>query len=241
MRHGDGHGHIFGRLVAGIAEHHALIARADVRASVLGAALERIVHAHGDVAGLLVERGQHGAGLAVKAVFGAVIADVEDFLARDFVDRHARSGADFAHDQHKASGGAALAGDVRIGILCEYGVQNGVGNLVADFVGMSFGHGFRGKQSAHGGVSSFPFVAFERMAQKKRGLKDKPHENNPMRLIFQQCYLLRELAPLLTNQPVAGFHRARPSTSLDKASIQFTYYYTPVLPEVKLNHYGGIF
>ena len=77
------------------------------------------------------------------------------------------------------------------------------------------------------------------MAQKKRGLKDKPHETNPMRLIFQQCHLLRELAPLLTNQPVAGFHRARPSTTLDKASIQFTQYYTPVLPKVKLKQYGG--
>ena len=77
------------------------------------------------------------------------------------------------------------------------------------------------------------------MAQKKRGLKDKPHESTPMRLIFQQCHLLRELAPLLTNQPVAGFHRARPSTTLDKASIQFTQYYTPVLPKVKLKQYGG--
>ena len=60
-----------------------------------------------------------------------------------------------------------------------------------------------------------------------------------MHLIFQQCYLLRELAPLLTNQPVAGFHRARPSTTLDKASIQFTFYYTPVPLKVKLKHYGG--
>ena len=77
------------------------------------------------------------------------------------------------------------------------------------------------------------------MAQKKRGLKDKPHETNPMRLIFQQCHLLRELAPLLTNQPVAGFHRARPSTTLDKASIQFICYYTPVLPKVKLKQYGS--
>ena len=77
------------------------------------------------------------------------------------------------------------------------------------------------------------------MAQKKRGLKDKPHETNPMRLIFQQCHLLRELAPLLTNQPVAGFHRARPSTTLDKASIQFAQYYTPVLPKVKLKQYGS--
>ena len=77
------------------------------------------------------------------------------------------------------------------------------------------------------------------MAQKKRGLKDKPHESTPMRLIFQQCHLLRELAPLLTNQPVAGFHRARPSTTLDKASIQFAQYYTPVLPKVKLKQYGS--
>ena len=46
-----------------VAEHHALVA---------GAAR---VHAHGDVAGLLVDAGDHGAGVGVEAVKGVVIAD----------------------------------------------------------------------------------------------------------------------------------------------------------------------
>ena len=144
MRQGDGHGHVLGGLVAGIAEHHALVARADV-VRVLGAALERVVHAHRDVAGLLVDVHQHRAGGAVKAVLGAVVADVDHLLAHDLLDRHIAVRADFAHDQHHAGRGAALAGHVGVRVFGEDRVQNRVGNLVADFVGMSLGHGFRGK------------------------------------------------------------------------------------------------
>ena len=58
-----GRGHQLGVLVAGVAEHHALVA---------GAAG---VHAHGDVAGLLVDAGDHGAGVGVEAVERVVVAD----------------------------------------------------------------------------------------------------------------------------------------------------------------------
>ena len=61
---------LFG-LVAGVAEHQALVAR------------PARVHAHGDVGGLLVDGGDDRAGLVVEAVLGAGVAHALDGLAHD--------------------------------------------------------------------------------------------------------------------------------------------------------------
>ena len=70
VREGNRQRHELRRLVAGIAEHHALVARAvgEVVAALAGLELEALVDAHGDVAALLVNRGEDGAGVAVEAV-----------------------------------------------------------------------------------------------------------------------------------------------------------------------------
>ena len=138
----DGGGHQGVGLVAGEAEHHALVAGAGVAGQVVGA-----VHAHGDVAGLLVDGGEDGAGVAVEAGRGAVVADAPQGLSGHGGDVHIALGGDFAHDQHHAGGGGALAGHPRHGILGQNGVQDAVGNLVTDLVGMTFRDGFRGKNT----------------------------------------------------------------------------------------------
>ena len=146
---GNGQGHQLRGLVAGIAEHHALVAGAVVQLLIgvlLG--LQALVHAHGDVAGLLVDVGDDGAGVAVEAVLGPVIADIQHHLAGDLWDIHIAVGGDLAHDVDQARGGAGLAGHAAIGVLLQDGVQNGVADLVADFVGMPLGDGFGGKQSS---------------------------------------------------------------------------------------------
>ena len=145
---GDRQRHQLRRLVAGVAEHHALIAGAVVQRTVTGLlGLQTLVHAHGDIAGLLVDVGDHGAGVAVEAVLGPVIADVQHHLTGDLGDIHVAVGGDLAHDVDQARGHAGLAGHTAIGILLHDGVQNRIADLVADFVGMSLRHGFRGKQS----------------------------------------------------------------------------------------------
>ena len=143
MRQGDGQRHELGRLVAGVAEHHALVAGAvgEVVAAAALLELEALVYAHGDVAALLVDGGEHGAGVAVKAVGGVVVADVLEYAAGDPGDVHVAAGGDLAHDEDHAGGRGALAGDVAVGVLLKDGVEHGVGNLVADFVGMSLGYG----------------------------------------------------------------------------------------------------
>ena len=74
----DRRGHQLGRLVAGVAEHQALVAGADVQVVVAG-----VIDALGDVVALLVVGHQHRAALVVDAVLGVVVADALDGVARD--------------------------------------------------------------------------------------------------------------------------------------------------------------
>ena len=120
-------------LVDRIPKHHSLVA---------GAAG---VYAHGDVAGLLVDAGDDGAGVAVEAVEGVVVSDGGDGAADDGLEIDVGFGGDFSGDDDEAGGGKGFAGDAAGGIFGEAGVEDGVGNLVGDLIGMAFGHGFRGE------------------------------------------------------------------------------------------------
>ena len=86
----DGSGHELLGLVAGEAEHHALVAGAD------GLVVKGGVHAHGDVLGLLVDGRQNGAGVAVEACLGGVVADVQQGLPGDGGDVHKAVAGDLA-------------------------------------------------------------------------------------------------------------------------------------------------
>ncbi len=46
----------------------------------------------------------------------------------------------------EAGGGEGFAGDAAEGIVGQAGVEDGVGNLVGNFVGVTFSHGFRRKK-----------------------------------------------------------------------------------------------
>src|SRR5205814_95389 len=77
-------GHQFGSFVGGIAEHHALVA---------GAAG---VHAHGDIARLLVDAGDDRAGVGIESVERVVVADGGDDAANQRLEVHVGLGGDFA-------------------------------------------------------------------------------------------------------------------------------------------------
>ena len=66
---GNGQGHSFGRLGAGVAEHHALVAGTDIRFLAAVPGFQGVIHAHGDIRALLVNGGHHGAGIAVEGFF----------------------------------------------------------------------------------------------------------------------------------------------------------------------------
>ena len=139
----DGGRHQHVGLVGGVAEHQALVAGALL-------VVFALVHAHGDVRGLLADGVEHGAGLPVEAHVGAAVADVLDHLAGQRLVIDHGMGGDFAGNQHHAGLDQGLAGDAGHGVLGQDGIQYGIGNLIGNLVRMAFGHRFGGKQVAVG-------------------------------------------------------------------------------------------
>ena len=123
-------------LITSIPKHHSLVA---------GAAG---VDAHGDVAGLFVDAGDDGAGVAVEAVESVVVADGLHGAADYVLKIDVGFGGDFSGDDDEASRGKGLAGDAAERIFGEASIENGVGNLIGDFIGMAFSYRFRSKQNA---------------------------------------------------------------------------------------------
>ena len=142
MRHRDRQRHELRRLVAREAEHQALVAGALflVQAFALGDALR-------DVGRLRLDRGQHRAHIAVEADFGAVVADVDGGLARDFHDSQASRVLVISPASTMSPVLASdLERDARVGVFGEQRVEDGVRNLVAHLVGMAFGDRFRSEE-----------------------------------------------------------------------------------------------
>ena len=129
------------RLVAGEAEHHALVAGALGVELVLaaGAAAQLLagVDALGDVRALLVDRHDHAARRAVEPVQGVVVADLADRLAGQLGDVDVGLGGDLPGHDAQPRGQQRLAGHATVRVLGEDGVEDGVADLVGHLVGMA--------------------------------------------------------------------------------------------------------
>ena len=159
MRGMDRQRHQRGGVVAGVAEHEPLVAGAE-EGEVLGgrvaARLEGGVHALGDVRGLGADGDLHAAGVRVEALLGGVVADLADHVAHDRRHVAVPGGAHLARHVHEARGDHGLDRHARTGVLGEQVVEDRVGDLVADLVGMPPGDRFgrEGAQLAGGhGIS----------------------------------------------------------------------------------------
>ena len=140
---------VFG-LVAGVAEHHPLVAGALGADLVLAAgALAHLVgggDALADVGRLLVDGGDDPARVAVEAVRLPVVADGAHRLADDLGDVDVGPGGDLARHHDQAGGEQRLARHPSGGVLGQDGVEDGVGDLVGHLVGMAFGDRLRGER-----------------------------------------------------------------------------------------------
>ena len=137
-------------VVAGVAEHQALVAGALLvhRVHRAGARLVAGVDALGDVAGLAADRDHDAAGLAVEALLGRVVADLEDPLADDLLDVDVAGGGDLTGHDDEAGREQRLDGDAAVLVLPQHLVEDGVADLVGDLVRVTLGHGLRGEQTS---------------------------------------------------------------------------------------------
>jgi len=148
VRERDRRGHQLRRFVRRVAEHHPLVAGADlvvVVAGALAALLVRAVDTLGDVRGLPVQRRQDAHGVAVVAEVAGVVANPADRGAGDVGVVDVGVGGDLAGDDDEAGGQQRLHRDPRGRVLGQRRVQDGIGDLVGDLVRMSFGHRLGGE------------------------------------------------------------------------------------------------
>ena len=127
--------YVEGGLVAGVAEHHALVS---------GSLLVGVfaVDAAVDVGRLLVECRKYAAGFGVEHEFGTVVANAVDYAACHCRQVDVGLGGDFAGDYHLTGGDEGFACHFRLRVESEKVVEDSVGNLVGHFVGMAFRHRF---------------------------------------------------------------------------------------------------
>ena len=153
VRKHNGQRHQFLRLAAGIAEHHALVARArlGVLVALARLCLERFIHAQRNVGALPVH--SHGYLAPVESKVAKVVAYFFDRLSGYLLVVYVCKRRHFAHYQQAVIRRAALHGASRRGVGGKYLVDYRVRNAVAQFVGVTFGHALARKKFLH--VSPF--------------------------------------------------------------------------------------
>jgi hypothetical protein len=135
VRELDRHRHQLLGLVAREAKHQALVAGALLRR--VGAA----VNALRDIGRLRGNRHHDRARVSIKAHVRAGEPDLANRLADDRRIVELRLGGDLTGEHHEAGLRDAFARDAAIRILGEAGVEDGVGDGVAQLVGVAFGDG----------------------------------------------------------------------------------------------------
>ena len=139
MREHDGKRHELLRFTAGIPEHHALIARADhVIAFPTRLHLGRGVHAQRDIGRLPVDK-SNDAALVIGKI-ARIVADLADDAARHLLIVDVGAAGDLARQKQRIVRRAAFHRRAGLRILFEKLVKNGIRNVVADLIGVTFGH-----------------------------------------------------------------------------------------------------
>ena len=137
--HLDGQWHELRGFIAGKAEHHPLVSGSLLFALRLG-------HPDGNIRGLALDRGDDGAGVTVKAERRIGIADVTHDFPRDLVIADSRLAGDLAGDHDHAGLRERFAGHPALRIFSQVSIEDGIGNLIAHLVRMTFRDGLRGEK-----------------------------------------------------------------------------------------------
>ncbi|KAL4273017.1 hypothetical protein GQ457_13G023280 [Hibiscus cannabinus] len=134
-------GHQFRSLVGGVAKHMALVTGADL----LGTLTEMTMDTLSDIRALLLDINQHSAVVGIETDISGCETDVPAGVPDDLLVIHIGFCSDFTKDHHHVGLGAGLASDLAVGILRQAGVEDRIGDLIAELVGMSLVNRLRGK------------------------------------------------------------------------------------------------
>jgi hypothetical protein len=103
------------------------------------------IHPLLDIARLLGHLANDPAGISVKNAIAVDITNVAHGLAHVFIELKFGVARDLPREHHQIALGQCFAGHPAERVLLQTGIEDVIANRVADFVGMAFGDGFRGK------------------------------------------------------------------------------------------------
>lgn len=130
----QGKGEELGGLVGGIAEHDTLVTSTKILEAVVK------VETLGNIGRLLLDGDEEVKGLVVKALGGVIVTDVLDGVADNLLVVDLALGGDLAEDHDHASLGGGLASNLGHRVLSQARIENGVGNLIGNLVGMALAY-----------------------------------------------------------------------------------------------------
>ena len=144
----DGRGHQFRRFIARVAEHEALVAGALLR-GLFAFGFFR-VDALRDVLALLGDRFGDDDFVRVENVVIVDVADVPDGRANDLLEIEFGVGRDFTGEHNHVALDQRFAGHAAFLVLGQTRVEHGIGNGVANLVGVAFADRLGGKNVVRG-------------------------------------------------------------------------------------------
>lgn len=130
-----GKGEELGGLVGGITEHDTLVTGTEGLKAVVK------VETLGDIGGLLLDGDEKVKGLVVKALGRVVVTNVLDGLTDNLLVVDLGLGGNLTEDHDHTSLGGSLASNLGHGVLGQAGVEDGIGNLIGNLVGVTLTYG----------------------------------------------------------------------------------------------------
>mmetsp|Transcript_11503 Transcript_11503/g.24032 ORF Transcript_11503/g.24032 Transcript_11503/m.24032 type:complete len:402 (+) Transcript_11503:179-1384(+) len=139
-----GEGHQLLGLISSVAEHVTLVTGADL----LGLLGAHAVHALANIGRLLLNVHQNLAGVAVKTNILVNEADLLSGLAHNSLVVDLGLGGDLTEDHDHTGLGGGLASHLGVGVLLEARIENGVGHLIRQLIGVTLVDGLGGEQES---------------------------------------------------------------------------------------------
>jgi hypothetical protein len=135
-----GQGHAALGFVRGVSKHDTLVTGTDVHVVLSN------MDTSGDIGGLLVDTNEHLAGVAGETLGlhgGEIVnegaeSNLADLITDNFLVVEVGGGGDLSKDHDHVVFGGGLACDLGHGVGGEAGVKDGIGDLIAELVGVSF-------------------------------------------------------------------------------------------------------
>ena len=144
----DWHRHQFRCFIRCIAKHHALVTSTDFIKCfcITFFNFQGVVNAHSNISGLFVKGYQDATSIAIKAVFSTGITDIANGIASDARDIHVCIGRNFTYYVNETCRHQCFTSYARMWIFCDDCIQYSIGDLVSNFIRMTFRYGFRCKE-----------------------------------------------------------------------------------------------